>query len=117
MPPALAAWATAALMPDVPVGWGVGLLIGALALSGAAAGGEWAAHDARTAPRDGRRPAPLRRRVRHLGRAARARTCAGDPCRRWHGSTPPSPPSWRSPPTPASPGPASGETGPCRPPC
>ncbi|WND40412.1 ComEC/Rec2 family competence protein [Streptomyces sp. BB1-1-1] len=34
VPPALAAWATAALMPDVPAGWAVGLLIGALALSG-----------------------------------------------------------------------------------
>ncbi|WP_121747359.1 ComEC/Rec2 family competence protein [Streptomyces sp. E2N166] len=34
VPPALAAWATAALMPDVPVGWTAGLLIGALALSG-----------------------------------------------------------------------------------
>ncbi|MFE0803539.1 ComEC/Rec2 family competence protein [Streptomyces sp. NPDC058812] len=34
VPPALAAWATAALMPDVPTGWAVGLLIGALALSG-----------------------------------------------------------------------------------
>ncbi|MFJ8144496.1 ComEC/Rec2 family competence protein [Streptomyces sp. NPDC096048] len=34
VPPALAAWATAALMPDVPAGWAVGLLIGALTLSG-----------------------------------------------------------------------------------
>ncbi|MEJ1196135.1 MULTISPECIES: ComEC/Rec2 family competence protein [unclassified Streptomyces] len=34
VPPALAAWATAALMPDVPAGWAVGLLIGAPALSG-----------------------------------------------------------------------------------
>ncbi|MGW7281445.1 ComEC/Rec2 family competence protein [Streptomyces sp. NPDC054844] len=34
VPPALAAWATAALMPDVPAGWAVSLLIGAPALSG-----------------------------------------------------------------------------------
>ncbi|MBQ1098979.1 ComEC/Rec2 family competence protein [Streptomyces sp. b94] len=35
VPPALAAWATAALMPDVPAGWTVGLLIGVVALAGA----------------------------------------------------------------------------------
>ncbi|MFB7087936.1 ComEC/Rec2 family competence protein [Streptomyces sp. NPDC056296] len=34
VPPALAAWATAALMPDVPAGWAVGPLIGVLALAG-----------------------------------------------------------------------------------
>ncbi|MGW8064771.1 ComEC/Rec2 family competence protein [Streptomyces ziwulingensis] len=35
VPPALAAWATAALMPDVAPGWAAGIATGALALSGA----------------------------------------------------------------------------------
>ncbi|WP_409350895.1 ComEC/Rec2 family competence protein [Streptomyces pactum] len=34
VPPALAAWATAALMPDVPTGWAPGGVVGALALAG-----------------------------------------------------------------------------------
>ncbi|WP_328657393.1 ComEC/Rec2 family competence protein [Streptomyces sp. NBC_00334] len=35
VPPALAAWATAALMPDVPDGWAAGVVTGALLLAGA----------------------------------------------------------------------------------
>ncbi|MFI8846937.1 ComEC/Rec2 family competence protein [Streptomyces sp. NPDC053780] len=34
VPPALAAWATAALMPTAPAGWAVGIVTGALALAG-----------------------------------------------------------------------------------
>ncbi|MYS54831.1 MBL fold metallo-hydrolase, partial [Streptomyces sp. SID6013] len=35
VPPALAAWATAALVLDVPTGWAVGVVTGALLLAGA----------------------------------------------------------------------------------
>ncbi len=35
VPPALGAWATAALVPDVPAGWAVGVVTGALLLAGA----------------------------------------------------------------------------------
>ncbi|CAL9452504.1 ComEC/Rec2 family competence protein [Streptomyces sp. enrichment culture] len=49
VPPALAAWATAALVLDVPTGWAVGVVTGALLLAGALL----------SAPRRGRPRAPV----------------------------------------------------------